>query len=215
MVVVVVVVVIVVVVVVARSDINWRKSHESTRISAYRNSRVSAHAGRGHGVYCLDDEAKRAAGSRSAAVVECERVLQKPSVKDMFVKGAAVARQDRWGNGDAGERESGPVDAKNVDVGSCTDASLGSDAYPNVDAGRSADASPGIDVGRCDHDDYFVYTDSVFWFDASVRRRLMSLYDDLAPLDVEIDAYGDFLQALGNDRMNRMVVGAGDWVSLF
>ena len=43
-----------------------------------------------------------------------------------------------------------------------------------------------------------VYTDSVFWFDSATKERLLSIYENLAPLGVEIDAYGDFLQALGN-----------------
>ena len=42
-----------------------------------------------------------------------------------------------------------------------------------------------------------VYTDSCFYFGTDVVQRLLQLKKDLGDLSCEIDAYGDFLQALG------------------
>ncbi|XP_008941578.1 PREDICTED: fucose-1-phosphate guanylyltransferase, partial [Merops nubicus] len=42
-----------------------------------------------------------------------------------------------------------------------------------------------------------VYTDSVFYMDQSTARRLLRFYQELGTLCCEIDAYGDFLPALG------------------
>ena len=42
-----------------------------------------------------------------------------------------------------------------------------------------------------------VYTDSSFFFDHSVSRKFLKFYSSHKPLLCEIDAYGDFLQALG------------------
>ena len=42
-----------------------------------------------------------------------------------------------------------------------------------------------------------VYTDSCFFFDHDIADRLLEFYRLNAPLECEIDAYGDFLQALG------------------
>ncbi|XP_008282139.1 fucose-1-phosphate guanylyltransferase [Stegastes partitus] len=44
----------------------------------------------------------------------------------------------------------------------------------------------------------FVYTDSTYYFDFDTARSLLNLLKELGPLDCEIDAYGDFLQALGS-----------------
>ena len=46
-------------------------------------------------------------------------------------------------------------------------------------------------------DNEFVYTDSAFSFDHGVAKKLMNFYRKELPLNCEIDAYGDFLQALG------------------
>lgn len=46
-------------------------------------------------------------------------------------------------------------------------------------------------------DTEFVYTDSSFYFDFQTSRSLLNLLKELEPLTCEIDAYGDFLQALG------------------
>lgn len=68
----------------------------------------------------------------------------------------------------------------------------------------SSTSSVGID-GADNGADHFVYTDSAFWFDAETREILLALYEDLAPVTVEIDAYGDFLQALGTRENNLFV----------
>ncbi|KAG1676412.1 Fucose-1-phosphate guanylyltransferase [Nymphon striatum] len=43
----------------------------------------------------------------------------------------------------------------------------------------------------------FVYTDSCFFFDSEVAKDLVAFYTHHSPLKCEIDAYGDFLTALG------------------
>ena len=43
----------------------------------------------------------------------------------------------------------------------------------------------------------FVYTDSTYYFDYATGIELLNLLKDIEPLSCEIDAYGDFLQALG------------------
>ncbi|XP_061095950.1 fucose-1-phosphate guanylyltransferase isoform X2 [Conger conger] len=43
----------------------------------------------------------------------------------------------------------------------------------------------------------FVYTDSTYYFDYTTGTKLLNLLKDIGPLSCEIDAYGDFLQALG------------------
>ncbi|NWZ95478.1 FPGT guanylyltransferase, partial [Nesospiza acunhae] len=42
-----------------------------------------------------------------------------------------------------------------------------------------------------------VYTDSVFYMDHSTAQQLLEFYKQMGTLGCEIDAYGDFLQALG------------------
>lgn len=44
----------------------------------------------------------------------------------------------------------------------------------------------------------FVYTDSTYYVDFDTAKSLLNLLRELGPLDCEIDAYGDFLQALGS-----------------
>lgn len=46
-------------------------------------------------------------------------------------------------------------------------------------------------------DTEFVYTDSTYYVDMDTAKSLLNLLKELGPLDCEIDAYGDFLQALG------------------
>ncbi len=46
-------------------------------------------------------------------------------------------------------------------------------------------------------DTEFVYTDSTYYVDFDTAKSLLNLLKELGPLDCEIDAYGDFLQALG------------------
>ncbi|XP_068447437.1 serine/threonine-protein kinase TNNI3K isoform X1 [Clinocottus analis] len=43
----------------------------------------------------------------------------------------------------------------------------------------------------------FVYTDSTYYVDFDTAKSLLNLLKELGPLDCEVDAYGDFLQALG------------------
>ena len=44
-----------------------------------------------------------------------------------------------------------------------------------------------------------VYTDSMFFVDWKTAKSLYDFSDEIKPIDCEIDAYGDFLQALGSD----------------
>ncbi|KAK2166160.1 hypothetical protein LSH36_41g11007 [Paralvinella palmiformis] len=46
-------------------------------------------------------------------------------------------------------------------------------------------------------DKEFVYTDSFFYFDQQVAKKLETFYKAEEPLECEIDAYGDFFQSLG------------------
>lgn len=48
--------------------------------------------------------------------------------------------------------------------------------------------------GSCEE---FVFTDSAFFFDSSVMHQMLWFYEKVKPLSYEIDAYGDFLKALG------------------
>ncbi|XP_070687861.1 fucose-1-phosphate guanylyltransferase [Pempheris klunzingeri] len=47
-------------------------------------------------------------------------------------------------------------------------------------------------------DTEFVYTDSTYYVDCDTAKSLLNLLRELGPLECEIDAYGDFLQALGS-----------------
>ena len=51
-------------------------------------------------------------------------------------------------------------------------------------------------VFLCDGQEY-VYTDSVFFVDWRTAKNLYDFSQEIQPIDCEIDAYGDFLQALG------------------
>lgn len=44
-----------------------------------------------------------------------------------------------------------------------------------------------------------VYTDSVYYMDWDTAKSLHDFAEEIKPIDCEIDAYGDFLQALGPD----------------
>ncbi|KAM5321792.1 fucose-1-phosphate guanylyltransferase [Glossophaga mutica] len=44
----------------------------------------------------------------------------------------------------------------------------------------------------------YVYTDSLFYMDHESARKLLAFYEKIGTLNCEIDAYGDFLQALGS-----------------
>ncbi|XP_055470325.1 fucose-1-phosphate guanylyltransferase [Psammomys obesus] len=43
----------------------------------------------------------------------------------------------------------------------------------------------------------YVYTDSLFYMDHKSAKKLLEFFESVGPLNCEIDAYGDFLQALG------------------
>lgn len=43
----------------------------------------------------------------------------------------------------------------------------------------------------------FVYTDSTYYIDHSTAMTLLNIFSEIGPLTCEVDAYGDFLQALG------------------
>ncbi|CAM4717735.1 unnamed protein product [Leuciscus chuanchicus] len=45
----------------------------------------------------------------------------------------------------------------------------------------------------------FVYTDSTYYVDYGTAMTLLTLLSEISPLTCEIDAYGDFLQALGRN----------------
>lgn len=62
---------------------------------------------------------------------------------------------------------------------------------------------PSIDIMR-NHGIIFtrdgeehVYTDSTYFVDWNTAKKLYDFADEIKPIDCEIDAYGDFLQALG------------------
>ena len=48
----------------------------------------------------------------------------------------------------------------------------------------------------------YVYTDGEFYMDWATTKKLVKLYQRLSPLGCEIDAFGDFLQALGENSNN-------------
>ncbi|XP_004555120.3 fucose-1-phosphate guanylyltransferase isoform X2 [Maylandia zebra] len=47
-------------------------------------------------------------------------------------------------------------------------------------------------------DSEFIYTDSTYYVDFDTAKSLLNVLTELGPLSCEIDAYGDFLQALGS-----------------
>ncbi|XP_020788756.2 serine/threonine-protein kinase TNNI3K isoform X1 [Boleophthalmus pectinirostris] len=63
---------------------------------------------------------------------------------------------------------------------------------PSVNKMRDTGAVCNSTLGR-----EFVYTDSTYYFDLKTSQLLLNLLKEVGPLECEIDAYGDFLQALG------------------
>ncbi|XP_045403698.1 fucose-1-phosphate guanylyltransferase isoform X1 [Lemur catta] len=55
----------------------------------------------------------------------------------------------------------------------------------------------GGDTAHLKLDSDFVYTDSLFYMDHASAKKLLAFYEKIGTLNCEIDAYGDFLQALG------------------
>ncbi|NXU54226.1 FPGT guanylyltransferase, partial [Turnix velox] len=64
---------------------------------------------------------------------------------------------------------------------------------------RRGSSQPSQDGDHCDSEvgSECVYTDSIFYMDHSVAKQLLTFYKEMGTLCCEIDAYGDFLQALG------------------
>jgi len=71
---------------------------------------------------------------------------------------------------------------------------------PSVDLMRSRGA-----VIKTENDEK-VYSDSAFWFDAALTNKLIDLYKDIGPLDVEMCIYGDLLTCLG-ERDDKHYIG--------
>ncbi|XP_038649522.1 fucose-1-phosphate guanylyltransferase [Scyliorhinus canicula] len=63
-------------------------------------------------------------------------------------------------------------------------------------SGAVCRAGHGVESGG-DTEMDFVYTDSVYYFDRPTAKRLLAILGEIGTLGCEIDAYGDFLQALG------------------
>ena len=55
----------------------------------------------------------------------------------------------------------------------------------------------GSDIPSLKLESEYVYTDSLFYMDHSTAKKLLAFYEQIGTLHCEIDAYGDFLQALG------------------
>lgn len=55
----------------------------------------------------------------------------------------------------------------------------------------------GGDFSSLKSDLEYVYTDSLFYIDCKSAKKLLAFYEKIGTLNCEIDAYGDFLQALG------------------
>ncbi|XP_067892668.1 fucose-1-phosphate guanylyltransferase [Heterodontus francisci] len=65
------------------------------------------------------------------------------------------------------------------------------------EAGAICRAGGGLgNIGDTEEED-FVYTDSVYYFDRPTAKQLLEILREIGTLSCEIDAYGDFLQALG------------------
>ncbi|XP_003439856.1 fucose-1-phosphate guanylyltransferase [Oreochromis niloticus] len=67
---------------------------------------------------------------------------------------------------------------------------------PSVDKMRGSGAVCKQQSGSFT-DSEFVYTDSTYYVDFDTAKSLLNVLTELGPLSCEIDAYGDFLQALG------------------
>lgn len=55
----------------------------------------------------------------------------------------------------------------------------------------------GGDIASFKFESEYVYTDSLFYMDHKSAKKLLAFYEKIGTLNCEIDAYGDFLQALG------------------
>ncbi|XP_062047532.1 fucose-1-phosphate guanylyltransferase [Lepus europaeus] len=61
----------------------------------------------------------------------------------------------------------------------------------------SSEYFAGGDTAYLKLDSEYVYTDSLFYMDHQSAKKLLAFYEEIGELNCEIDAYGDFLQALG------------------
>ncbi|XP_034387648.1 serine/threonine-protein kinase TNNI3K isoform X1 [Cyclopterus lumpus] len=69
---------------------------------------------------------------------------------------------------------------------------------PTVEKMRNSGAVCQRRSGGCSPSETeFVYTDSTYYVDFDTVKSLLNLLKELGPLKCEVDAYGDFLQALG------------------
>uniref|UniRef100_A0AAY4BE73 GDP-fucose pyrophosphorylase domain-containing protein n=1 Tax=Denticeps clupeoides TaxID=299321 RepID=A0AAY4BE73_9TELE len=68
---------------------------------------------------------------------------------------------------------------------------------PSIDEMQKSGAVCKRKQGTC-REEEFVYTDSTYYMDYSTVLKLLGMLEEIGPLDCEIDAYGDFLQALGS-----------------
>ncbi|KAM6217069.1 LOW QUALITY PROTEIN: fucose-1-phosphate guanylyltransferase [Rhynchocyon petersi] len=62
---------------------------------------------------------------------------------------------------------------------------------------HSQQNSTGDNIPSLNGDTEYVYTDSLFYMDHKSVKKLLAFYEEIGTVNCEIDAYGDFLQALG------------------
>lgn len=65
---------------------------------------------------------------------------------------------------------------------------------PSVELLRSSGA-----IRKTENQEEFVYTDSLFYIDHVVANKLLEFYVQECPLQCELDAYGDFMQSMGEN----------------
>ncbi|XP_011220211.1 fucose-1-phosphate guanylyltransferase [Ailuropoda melanoleuca] len=68
---------------------------------------------------------------------------------------------------------------------------------PSIEKMHQFDAVYRPDTPSLKLDSEYVYTDSLFYMDHKSAKKLLDFYEKIGTLNCEIDAYGDFLQALG------------------
>ncbi|XP_071421300.1 fucose-1-phosphate guanylyltransferase isoform X2 [Pithys albifrons albifrons] len=125
-----------------------------------------------HGVFVLDPSSFSGTGGLEYA--SCQRFLHKPDMRTMRQSGAVCVRGHCSPGNHSGR-------------GHCS---------PGNHSGRGH-CSPGNHHSGSGAASEFVYTDSVFYMDHHTAKRLLMFYKQMGVLCCEIDAYGDFLQALG------------------
>ena len=68
---------------------------------------------------------------------------------------------------------------------------------PSVDLMRERGAVVKVAGQDMEEEEEIVYSDSAFWFDSATTQKLLELYRDIGPLDMEMCIYGDLLTCLG------------------